>query len=234
VRYVKHKHKREKIGSCTICKENRELTYDHIPPASAGNVNPVTLISAMSAISGRPREDSPLISQNGYKIRSICSSCNSSLGREYDPTIGELCAAITSYLESRLSLPDQATFDTKPARLLRGILGHLLAAKLSPDTCVVDQQIREFLSDETRPLASDLHLYYWLYPYSQIFVLRDFGTVFETGSGRKAGFSSVMKFPPLAMLLTDVDYFQRNIITTQFSCLQRNPQPKYDRTWRFC
>jgi hypothetical protein len=165
------------------------------------------LISAMSEISGKPQEDRPLISQSGYKIRSICADCNSTLGREYDPTIGQLCAAITNYLESPLSLPAQATFDTKPVRLLRGVIGHLLAAKLSPDTCLVDQQIRDFLSDQTRPLAPDLHLYYWLYPYPQIFVLRDFATVFETGSGRKAAFSSVIKFPPLAIILSDVDYF---------------------------
>jgi hypothetical protein len=205
VRYVKQK--RDKIGPCTICKEIRELTFDHIPPSSAGNVSAVMLTSAMSAISGRPQEDRPLISQNGYKIRSICSDCNSTLGREYDPAIAKLCAAITNYLESPLSLPAQVAFDTKPARLLRGILAHLLAAKLSPDTCLVDQQIREFLSDHTHSLGANVHLYYWLYPYPQIFVLRDFGTVFETGDGRKSAFCSVMKFPPLAMLLSDIDYF---------------------------
>jgi hypothetical protein len=59
MRYVKQK--REKVGLCTICKRFRDLTYDHIPPTTAGNVNPVMLVSAMSAISGRPQEDLPLI-----------------------------------------------------------------------------------------------------------------------------------------------------------------------------
>jgi hypothetical protein len=103
-------------------------------------------------------------------------------------------------------LPAQATFDTTPARLLRGILAHLLAAKLAPDTCLVDQAIREFLSGDS-PLAPNVHLFYWLYPFSQISVVRDFSTVCETGNGRKAVFCSIMKFPPLAMFMTDVDYF---------------------------
>jgi len=165
------------------------------------------LTSAMTAISGRPQEDRPLISQNGYKIRSICGDYNSTLGREYDPAIAQLCATITDYLKSPLTLPASATFDTKPARLLRGILAHLLAAKLSPDPCLVDQAIREFLSDHSRPLSDNVHLYYWLYPFAQISVLRDFGTVFETGKGRKPAFCSIMKFPPLAMFLTDAEYF---------------------------
>jgi len=205
VRYVKLK--REKVGACAICKRFRELTYDHIPPSAAGNTDPVMLVSAMSAISGKPQEDRPLISQNGYKIRSICRDCNSALGLEYDPLIGKLCADIKRYLASPLTLPAEAAFDTKPARLIRGLLGHLLAAKLAPDENLVDQHIREFLADHTSALDPGLHLYYWLYPYSEIAVFRDFATVLATGHGRQSAFFNVMKFPPRSVFLTEADYF---------------------------
>jgi hypothetical protein len=142
LRYVKHK--REKVGECTICRGVGELTWDHIPPQVAGNVDPVMLVSAMTAISGHAQEDRPLISQNGYKIRSICKACNETIGQEYDPTIGALCASITRYLESPLTLLSAASFDTVPARLLRGLLAHILSAKLSPTTGIVDQDIREY------------------------------------------------------------------------------------------
>ena len=205
MRYVKQR--REKVGACTICKQVRALTYDHIPPTVAGNVNPVMLVSAMSAISGRPQEDRPLISQNGYKIRSICKECNSAIGREYDSVIGKLCADIERYLESPLTLPSEATFDTTPSRLIRGLLGHFLAAKLSPDQCLVDDQIRSFLADNSSPLNPSIHLYYRLYPYPQISVLRDFATKLFTGRTRETAFCSVMKFPPVSVLLTDTNYF---------------------------
>ena len=205
MRYVKHK--REKVGECTICRQIRQLTWDHIPPQVAGNVDPVILVSAMTAISGHAQEDRPLISQNGYKIRSICKACNESIGQEYDPTIGALCATITRYLESPLTLPSEASFDTVPARLLRGFLAHILSAKLSPTAGVVDQHIREYLADHTSSLNSDWHLYYWLYPHATISVLRDFSTMLPTRSGREIAFCSVMKFPPIAMLLTDAKYF---------------------------
>jgi hypothetical protein len=205
MRYVKLK--RERVGACTICKQCDQLTYDHIPPVIAGNADPVMLVSAITAISGQPQEDRPLISQNGYKIRSICRECNSAIGREYDPVIGKLCADINRYLASPLTLPLEATFETIPARLIRGLLAHLLAAKLRPDEFVVDQLIRDFLSDPTSSLASDWHVYYWLYPYASISVLRDFGAVLFTGTRRHRVVGSVMKFPPLSIFITDAKYF---------------------------
>jgi hypothetical protein len=55
MRYVKHR--REKVGECTICRRTRELTWNHIPPQVAGNIDPVMLVSAMTAISGHSQED---------------------------------------------------------------------------------------------------------------------------------------------------------------------------------
>lgn len=205
MRYIKHK--REKVGKCTICLRIRELTWDHIPPRVAGNIDPVMLVSAMTAISGHAQENRPLISQNGYKVRSICKACNERIGQEYDPAIGALCASITRYLESPLTLPSEVSFDTMPARLLRGLLAHILSAKLSPTDGVIDQHIREYLADHTRSFYRDWHLYYWLYPYASISVLRDFAMMVPTRAAREVAFCNVMKFPPLAMLLTDAKYF---------------------------
>ena len=201
------KQKREKIGECTICRQTRQLTWDHIPPRVAGNVNPVVLVSALTAITGQAQEVRSLISQDGYKIRSICKVCNETIGREYDPTIGALCSSITRYLESPLNLPSEATFDTVPSRLLRGFLAHMLSAKLSPTAGVLDQHIREYLSDHTRSLNPDWHLYYWVYPHASISILRDFSTMLPTRTAREVAYCKVMKFPPLAMLLTDAKYF---------------------------
>ena len=200
------KIKREKVGECTICRQTRELTWDHIPPQVAGNLHPVMLVSALTAISGHSQEK-PVLSQNGYKVRSICGDCNSAIGREYDPTIGSLCASIKQYLESPLTLPAQASFETIPARLLRGFLAHILAAKLSPTDGIVDQHIREYLADHTINFNPEWHLYYWLHPHNSISVLRDFGTMLPTRRGRESAFCSVIKFPPIGMLLTDAKYF---------------------------
>lgn len=82
-----------------------------------------------------------------------------------------------------------------------------MSAKLSPTSGVVDQHIREFLADHSRSLNPDWHLYYWLYPYASISVLRDFAMGVQTRSGREVAFCSVMKFPPIAMLLTDAKHF---------------------------
>jgi hypothetical protein len=164
------------------------------------------LISAMSAISGRPQEKRPLLSQNGYKMRTICRECNSMMGREYDPVIGRFCADINGYLRSPLTLPPEAHFNTLPRRLICGVFGHLLAAKLDPDECVIDQRLREYLSDSAGVLHPDLGLFYWLYPHPRISVIREFATILPTRD-RRAAVSSVIKFPPLAFLLTEVKEF---------------------------
>ena len=106
-----------------------------------------------------------------------------------------------------MTLSANARFDTVPARLLRGLLAHLLSAKLVPTAGVVDQHIREYLADHTRSFNPNWHLYYWLYPHAPISVFRDFGMMVPTSSGRETAFCSVVKFPPLAMLLTDAKYF---------------------------
>ena len=205
MRYVKQK--REKVGECTICRQIRQLTWDHIPPKAAGNIDQVILVSALTAMTGHPQEDRPLISQDGYKIRSIYKPCNEAIGQKHDKTIGALCTDINRYFESPLTLPATASFDTVPARLLRGLFAHLLAAKLVPTAGVVDQHIREYLADHTRGFNPDWHLYYLLYPHPSISVLRDFGLMMPTANGREVAVCSVMKFPPLAMFLTDAKHF---------------------------
>jgi hypothetical protein len=205
MRYVKQK--REVVGECTICRRVRKLSYDHIPPKVAGNVNPVMLSSAISVLSGIPQEDRPLISQNGYKIRSICEECNGTIGREYDPVIGKVCDDVKRYLNSPLQLPAAAEFDTIPARFIRGILAHLLAAKLTPSMGTVDEKLRQYLADPSVAISPDLHLFYWLYPFPTISVMRDFGMVVHTSKGREIMNCNILKFPPFAFLLTNVTDF---------------------------
>jgi len=164
-------------------------------------------MTAIQAITGNSEEGGVGISQNGYKLRTLCGGCNSKVGREYDPVIGDLCSDITAYLQSPLMLPVEARFDTIPNRLLRGIFSHMLASKLRPNHNVVSEHIRAFLSSPAGRLDPSLHLNYWLYPYPEIAVTNDFGLLLYDGGTREYGLYSVMKFPPLALLLTNVPRF---------------------------
>src|SRR6267143_253591 len=72
------------IGTCRICGEHRELTFEHIPPRAAfnrGRVRSLTLAEwvrrdDLDYVGGR-------IQQRGMGGRVLCGFCNSFLGREY-------------------------------------------------------------------------------------------------------------------------------------------------------
>jgi hypothetical protein len=164
-------------------------------------------VSAVSAITGTPQEARSLIIQNGYKLRTICGECNSRIGREYDPTIGKLCAGVNQYLKSPLTLPAEAAFDTIPTRLVRGLLSHILASKLQPNKNLVNEQVRAYLKASPARLHPSLHLYYWLYPYAEISVTNDVGLLLYDGGPQEHGLFTVMKFSPIALVLTNVPRF---------------------------
>lgn len=59
--------------------------------------------------------------------------CNDWLGKEYDPTLNKFANDISLFVKSSLHLPLVLTVPTKPYRLMRAILAHLVAAKAEMD-----------------------------------------------------------------------------------------------------
>ena len=68
-------------------------------------------------------------SQNGLKFRTICGSCNSLLGLEYDPTVTEFVTAVSCCVTGRIELPS-IEVGVNVQRLMKGVVGHLLAAEV--------------------------------------------------------------------------------------------------------
>lgn len=199
------KSKRKKEGYCTICGKFGALTADHVPPKGCIEVGAVEIDSFRSAL--KQERYLPKFSSNGVKFRTICSPCNNDrLGGLYDKEIKSFVEQVVSYyrsvLETGLILPSKQQITTKPHRLARAIIGHLLAASLDhnisnkPLDSPFDNTLREYFLDLNKNIPRDIQIYYWLYPSKNQLILKGFGLA-ELGT-KKPITGHILKFYPVA------------------------------------
>lgn len=180
------------------------MSWDHVPPKGGIELTPVRMQSILDLMTGDTERPKQLISQNGMKFRTICRSCNSLLGTKYDPTLNEFAISVGHYLNTALELPDQVSHLVKPQRLMKAILGHLLAAKVEIENTTFDQEARKYVLDESAHLPSDINIFYWPYPYECSVTIRDFGMFTPRGTFNKPAIFQTMKYFPIAYLCSDV------------------------------
>jgi hypothetical protein len=101
------KSKREKKSICNLCREEKALSWDHVPPKGEIELGPVEMETVFEIMAGDREKPKLRESQNGVKYRTICGECNSLLGREYDPTINGFATSIGRYLKSDIALPEE-------------------------------------------------------------------------------------------------------------------------------
>ena len=160
------------------------MTFDHVPPKGCvgiSNRNVALLTAALG--NSELKKDNSRQFQDGLKFKSLCETCNNELlGGEYDPSIKEFASKVSSYLNliinHNYTLPDTISIEIKPQRIVRAILGHLLAAHVREDmqSPIINapylDAIREYLLNPLAPIPEQLEVYYWLYPSdTQVIIL---------------------------------------------------------------
>jgi hypothetical protein len=153
--------------------------------------------------SSKKESDNISLSQNGVKYRTICRDCNSLLGRCYDPVLNEFAIGVGRYLKTTIHLPDVVHHKTKPLRLMKAIIGHLIAANAAIEDTQFDQQCREFVLDEGAKLPETMNIFYWPYPHNISVIIRDFVMFVPRGTFNTAAVFQTMKFFPIAYLVCD-------------------------------
>jgi len=78
------------IKKCAICRKEKEMTFEHVPPKSTGNNFPITQYSALASLTDikiKPWEFEKMkwdqIKQKGQGYTNLCRDCNSFLGTWY-------------------------------------------------------------------------------------------------------------------------------------------------------
>jgi len=157
-----------KVGPCNICGTTGPLTEDHIPPKGASRLSQVAMMNIVDLLSVQRPNKSTRYSQDGVKYRTLCKKCNNErLGRGYDPTLIALVNDVRAYLNSTLHLPTQLRAKTKPNRLVRCVVGHLLAHGVGEHRAgTMIDRLTDYFLDESLSFPEELKLYYWVYPYN--------------------------------------------------------------------
>lgn len=202
------KFRRRKRGKCNLCGKVDRLTWDHVPPQGGIELQAVEIDRIAGAMVSGLAVDKPEVSHDGLKFRTLCSNCNSLLGRKYDPALNSLARTTGRFLKSNLALPKVVNIDARPTAVARGVLGHLLAARLSEADTFYDPLIRELVFDEEAPIPKDVSVFYWIHPYPVQIVLRD--CLMPAKRGHYSDFQrfGVLKYFPLAFLVTNVGEYE--------------------------
>jgi hypothetical protein len=218
--------KREKVSLCNICRTKARMTWDHVPPKGGIELKPVEQESVFHRLTTDQKEKVFTISQNGVKFRTICGKCNNDwLGGKYDPALNEFTLTTGKLLQAAIQLPPVINVRARPTAIIRAILGHLLAAKSDIDDVVLDNEIRSFFFDEDAPIPDSIYVFYWIYPYASIIVLRDFVMPAVRGKFEGAGFFNLLKYFPIAYLVSDIQSYEglseltifRNLKSSEFA-----------------
>ncbi|SDC11103.1 hypothetical protein SAMN02799630_00560 [Paenibacillus sp. UNCCL117] len=217
------KFKREQTGKCNICGKIEKLTWDHVPPKGGQAFNDIEQESIFQYLAGSNGERRYQFSQNGVKYRTICSNCNNALlGAKADPVLNELAADVMLMIKTRLTLP-QATIHvkTKPALICKSLLGHMLSATGDFGMSKIDDRYREYVLDEAMIIPKGIKVFYWIYPYMSLKVIRDIAMPRYRGewsdfSRGGVGMFSILKYPPVGYLATDLNEYEGLHELTQY------------------
>jgi len=209
------KKKRNKIDRCNICKIIKTLSWDHVPPQGGIVLSSVEIKNIFLLLAGK-QNNQFRISQNGVKYRTICSDCNSKIGRDFDPTLNEFNDTLTKYIQSQLILPQILFIKTKPIRLIKAVLAHLTVAKLNVDKVTFDETVRRIIFDESAEIPDDINIFYWIYPYDTTIIMRDFSVASILGDYSSFSFCHLLKYFPIAFIVSDKKEFRGLNSLTKF------------------
>ncbi|KPL25180.1 MAG: hypothetical protein AMJ75_01820 [Phycisphaerae bacterium SM1_79] len=195
------KFKREKCSVCNLCRGVKNLTWDHVPPKGGIELTSVEMETILAVMTGNRENAKPRESQNGVKYRTICKECNEYLGHNFDLALNEFAHSVAMYLKTSIQLPKIVHHKTKPKRLIKAVLGHLVAAKANVEDTRFDRLAREYVLDPSAELPDDINIFYWVYPYTGSITIRDFAMFVPRGIFAKPAMFQTMKYFPIAYLI---------------------------------
>jgi hypothetical protein len=174
----------------------------------------------LERLAGRSLNPNRALTQNGVKYRTLCERCNSRLlGGEYDRTLNEFALNVGRFLKTTLHLPPQVSVVTKPARLLRSLFGQLLAAKAQLEHSKPDEAMRQYVLDRGARLPSDLNVFYLVYPYPDVVIIRDVVMPAHRGRFDNMAIFSILKYFPVGYIVTNAQEYE-GLQSLSFNCPQ--------------
>jgi hypothetical protein len=148
-------------GTCCLCGEHKELSFEHSPPRAAFNDNPL-LYAETEWIRNCRNIDEPRgkIRQRGAGAYTLCVRCNNDTGAWYGPAYVRLTEQGMEYLQSvrsapRFSLP----FHIHPLRVMKQIVCMFMSVN-GPNFQKAQPEMARFVLDRyARHLPDHVRVY---------------------------------------------------------------------------
>ena len=160
-------------GPCALCRQQSDLTENHVPPASVGNDDHWLAQSYMTASTADKELYFGRLFRGGVRFRTLCRDCNSRLGGKEDKVIADLYGRVRKLVESQLRLPPIAQVCTKPNLLIKGLMAHIVSANDSGIPNTFDTEARKMFFEQQSLHLSSWNLFYWVYRGPFLFLMRD-------------------------------------------------------------
>lgn len=178
---------------CNICREEHDkLSFDHVPPKGGINLSDMDVINYCKPQFGTNFKEKDII-QNGLRFRTLCENCNNNLGAKYDDCFNTLMKDVKNFLLSKIILPDEISIETYPTKILKSLLGHIIASKNDIIGGRFYNAIREYIFDKDAILPEFIKVYFWVYRYNCTIIKND--SILRTPEGEIKAYSLLKSFP---------------------------------------
>lgn len=195
-------------GYCLICGSFGRLTKDHVPPKGSITITKVEQRHITEAMGVDASKIKGVISPNGSKFKTICSTCNNDHLGKNDSEIGKVNAELTQKINYHFrSLTNPTNIISVPVdavRYCRAMIGHLLAAttvrecEQPPIPTSYFDPLKNFVLGDDMAIKDTHEIYYWFYPHLKHLSAKFVGFHHEGNTSSL----SVLSFYPVAFLVT--------------------------------
>lgn len=222
VHQYKRFQKSNNVDTCAICGQDKELTFEHIPPKSCSNTKITyqlaTLQEIGEALGGSIKKNVPLnrlqgkrIYQGGIGVQSICSSCNNYAGDYYVRSYGLFYKELKKQLfETEGVVLEPPKLKIRPLPILKEIL--FMFSALSPDLVESFPSIKDFLlNKENQDYPTDLKVYMYATKSNSTRYLK--WPYFVNQAGKGLTTMSEIVLPPFGFLLaSSISYIDPRLL----------------------
>lgn len=142
---------------CSICGQKKKLTFEHMPPRSSGNKNPVNIVGLenLTPLGGYLHgkfKKSPQ-GMGGYKL---CQICNNLTGSWYAESYIELSNQTNKAINENLGRKDvEFSCKFKPLNFLKQVISLLLCSDQATGLLREEVQQTNFILDKEEQEISD-------------------------------------------------------------------------------
>lgn len=153
-----HKSDKPNLGTCAICGKYGRLTFEHIPPRSAGNKHPVRMMTLdkfirESNVNPNIQLDDPHKSSRlnrGSGMFSLCEKCNNTTGSLYGQEYKRVAAAFFQFIANENPQHGEAytiQLTMHPAQFIRQVISMFMSVDNSSDI----RDFQSYLLDKDKP-----------------------------------------------------------------------------------